>query len=71
MITGQLSAQEAELLDLVHAAAFTGVSPTPDRLREAAGCTEEELFFALAELRRKGCIIWYSDEGRTALAPLH
>ena len=71
MVTAQLSAQEAEVLDLVHAAEFTGVAPTPERLREAAGCSADELFVALAELRRKGCIIWFSEAGRTTLAPLH
>ena len=70
MVTMQLTPQEAEVLDLVRAADFTGIEPTADRLTTAMGCSGDELFACLAELRRKGAIIWYLEDGKTRLAPL-
>ncbi|MCA9173820.1 MAG: hypothetical protein KDB14_04970 [Planctomycetales bacterium] len=71
MVTAQLTPLEAEVLDLVRAAEFTGVSPTAARLTHSLGCSNDDLFEALSELRRKGCVIWHSEDGQTCLAPLH
>lgn len=70
MVTAQLSPQEAEVLDLVRAAEFTGVEPTAERLSSALGCSRDDLFDCLTGLRKKGAIIWYNSDGVTTLAPL-